>query len=68
MKGVVEPCGSAASARPSSARVTNASAAWRAARADSSSSASRRRFSISASLSMLGQAHNSPIVSGATRW
>ena len=32
------------------------------------SSARRRRFSMSASLSMLGQAHSSPIVSGATVW
>ena len=36
--------------------------------AASISSASRRRFSISASLSMLGQAHSSPMVSGATVW
>ncbi len=38
------------------------------ARATSISSASRRRFSMSASFSMLGHAHSSPMVSGATRW
>ena len=46
----------------------SASAARRAARATRISSASRRRFSTRASFSMLGQAHSSPMVSGATRW
>ena len=53
---------------PASICATYASAARRASRAKPASSTSRRRFSISASLSMLGQAHSSPIVSGATVW
>ena len=47
---------------------TYASAARTAARASSISSASRLRFSTRASFSMLGQAHSSPIVRGATAW
>ncbi len=45
-----------------SMRARCASAARRAFRADSISSASRRRFSMRASFSMLGQAQSSPIV------
>ena len=47
---------------------TNASAASRAARPSRVDAASRRRFSISASRSMLGHAQSSPMVSGATAW
>ena len=47
--------------------LTSRAARRRAARPSISSSVSRRRFSMSASFSMLGHAHNSPIVSGATR-
>ncbi len=57
----------AASCGPSSMRDTNVSAARLAARDSRISSASRRRFSISASFNMLGHAHSSPMVSGATR-
>ena len=53
--------------RAASRRATSASAARRAARPTMISSASRRRFSISASFNMLGHAHSSPSVSGATR-
>ena len=61
------------SARPlspasASSRATYASASSRAWRAAIVSAARRRRFSISASFSMLGHAQSSPIVSGATRW
>ncbi len=67
MKARFVPAGSAPTPCSSSAFDTYLSAAPRAARAVNSSSANRRRFSIRASFSMLGHAHSSPIVSGATR-
>ena len=68
--GVVRAVGNRHRRRPAAAasrRATCASAARRAVRLIRISSASRRRFSISASFSMLGHAHSSPSVSGATR-
>jgi hypothetical protein len=59
--------GGGESAASPSVRDTYSSAARRAARDASVSAARRRRFSMSASFSMLGHAQSSPIVSGATR-
>ena len=61
-RGGGRPCPAA------SIRATYRSAARRASLAPLASSARRRRFSTRASLSMLGQAHSSPMVRGATVW
>ena len=70
-EGGVEHAAAAAAARPCPAAVDprHVGVGGPPRRAASRiSSASRRRFSIRASFSMLGQAHSSPMVSGATVW
>ena len=66
--GVSGKAGRPCSGRIDSKRVKYSSASVAPERLSMISSASRLRFSIRPSLSMLGHAHSSPSVSGATVW